>query len=499
MQDEMGRLLRTIAEGTAPAIGAEFHRSLVKHLTEALEVSHAMIAEFADHGSRLRTVALHGPRGSMATDEYPLTGSVCEAVIREGQYLITERARERFPADRHLFELEAESYFGVACRCPTTGVHLGHLAVVDRKAMTPQSAWTDVFRIFAARTAAELMRARTERQLEDARTRFEVLASSNPLVPLASKSRSFQRVLEAIDRVAPTPSTVLLHGETGTGKELVARAIHAASPRATRPLISVNCAALPESLVESELFGHERGAFTGALRDRAGRFELADGGTLFLDEIGDLPLAAQAKVLRVLQEREVERVGGSRMIKVDVRIIAATHRSLERMVEEGRFRQDLFFRLNVFPIALPPLRDRAEDIPALVDTFLARANAKLGFELGPPAESCLERLATYRWPGNVRELENLVERAAILSRGGRLEIPEEMLPESELEVGPAPPIARIDPKFPTLIEQERQHILDALARTQNIIAGPKGAAQLLGINASTLRSRMRKLGIAGSR
>ncbi len=305
---------------------------------------------------------------------------------------------------------------------------------------------------------------------------------------LIGESAVLQLVREQIAQVAATDSTVLIQGETGTGKELVARAIHARSSRRERPLIKINCAALPRELVESELFGHERGAFTGAIQQRRGRFELADGGTLFLDEVGELPSEAQAKLLRVLQEHEFERIGGARSLRVDVRIIAATNRDLHAEVGATRFRADLYFRLNVFPIVLPPLRVRRDDIPRLLQHFVARTARKLGRTVDGISPTFVERARAYEWPGNVRELENLVERALIMSRGG-------ILDASELFAVPAS-AARAEPACnDTLEEIERAHIRRVLDGTSWRIEGDHGAARKLGLNPSTLRGRMRKLGI----
>jgi DNA-binding NtrC family response regulator len=304
---------------------------------------------------------------------------------------------------------------------------------------------------------------------------------------LIGESAALQRVRDQIAQVASTDSTVLVQGETGTGKELVARAIHEKSARHERPLVKINCAALPRELVESELFGHEKGAFTGAIQQRRGRFELADGGTLFLDEVGEMPLEAQAKLLRVLQEREFERIGGARSLKVDVRVIAATNRDLHAEVAAGRFRADLFFRLDVFPIVLPPLRERRDDIPRLLQHVVARTARRLGRAVDGLSPAFLERARAYDWPGNVRELENVVERGLIMSRGG-------VLDAGDLVPGPAP--ARAEPKWDgTLEEVERAHIRRVLDDTRWRIEGDDGAARRLGLNPSTLRGRIRKLGI----
>jgi len=309
---------------------------------------------------------------------------------------------------------------------------------------------------------------------------------------MAGESPALARVRERIAQVAPTDSTVLIQGETGTGKELVARAIHEQSARRERPLVKVNCAALPRELVESELFGHEKGAFTGALQQRRGRFELADGGTLFLDEVGELPLEAQAKLLRVLQEREFERVGGTRSLRTDVRVIAATNRDLQSRVADGAFRSDLYYRLNVFPIAVPALRERREDIPPLLRHFAAKAARRLGRALDGIAPGFIERASAYDWPGNIRELENMVERAAIVSRGGALD------GSAFFAETAARSTAARAPAVGTLEEVERAHILQVLASTGWMIEGERGAARVLGLNASTLRGRLRKLGIRKS-
>ncbi len=309
---------------------------------------------------------------------------------------------------------------------------------------------------------------------------------------MVGESPALRRVLEQIAQVAPTDSTVLIQGETGTGKELVARAIHERSPRRERPLVKVNCAALPRDLVESELFGHEKGAFTGATQQRRGRFELADGGTLFLDEAGELPLEAQAKLLRVLQEREFDRVGGTRSLRTDVRVIAATNRDLHARVAGGGFRADLYYRLNVFPIVVPPLRERREDIPGLVRHFAAKAARKLGRTLDGISPGFVERASAYDWPGNIRELENFVERASIMSNGAVLDAIELFSQASPSEKAPSPFVLARDV---TLEEMERAHIDGVLQRTGWVIEGERGAARILGLNPSTLRGRLRKLGI----
>ncbi len=303
---------------------------------------------------------------------------------------------------------------------------------------------------------------------------------------IIGKSRRIQEVLHAVEHVAETDATVLIQGETGTGKELIARAIHNISLRHNRPLVKVNCAALPASLIESELFGHEKGAFTGALKSKVGRFELANGGTIFLDEIGELPVEMQVKLLRVIQSSEFERLGGTQTLSTDVRIIAATNRDLEKAVAEKTFREDLFYRLNVFPIHVPPLCERREDIPLLVDYFVRKYAKKIGREIKVIPRSVLSTLENYNWPGNIRELENIIERGVILSHGNRLEIGNWFRGESQRED---------EKRHRTLTEVERAHILQVLDSTRWRVSGPNGAAQILGINPQTLVSRMKKLGI----
>jgi PAS domain S-box-containing protein len=327
------------------------------------------------------------------------------------------------------------------------------------------------------------------------------------------QSRALRAVLDQVARVAGTDSSVLILGETGTGKELIARAVHAGSQRAHRPLIKVNCAGLPAGLIESELFGHERGAFTGATEKRIGRFELAAGGTIFLDEIGDMPPEVQAKLLRVLQEHEFERVGGSKTLTVDVRVIAATNRDLAAAVAAGTFREDLYYRLNVFPIALAPLRERIEDVPLLVHYLVGRFAQKSGRRITHVPKEAMRRLLVYGWPGNVRELENVIERAVILSSGAELNVPVEVLSAQPAAAFAAPPVEGAAPPAPqgggvaeeapappptSMEDIERRHIVGVLRQTRWRIDGPNGAARVLEVNPSTLRSRIKKLGIQRS-
>jgi chemotaxis protein methyltransferase CheR len=308
---------------------------------------------------------------------------------------------------------------------------------------------------------------------------------------LLATSDVMRYVVSKVQQVAPTASTVLLQGETGVGKGLVAQAIHDGSPRRARPLVTLNCAALPPSLIESELFGHEKGAFTGAHAQRRGRFEIADHSTLFLDEIGELPLDLQGKLLRTVQDGEFERVGGSVTLKTQVRLIAATNRKLDDEVHAGRFRADLWYRLNVFPITVPPLRQRPEDIPLLVNHFVEKHCRKLARPILPVSKAAMKNLQARDWPGNVRELENVIERAVISSQGAMLEIGD-ALPAPAPRVAPEPVVST---GRRTLVELEHDHIVATLERLRWKVEGEGGAAEVLGINPSTLRTRMRKHGI----
>ena len=306
---------------------------------------------------------------------------------------------------------------------------------------------------------------------------------------IIGKSPALESVLEQVEQVAPTDSTVLIQGETGTGKELIARAIHNLSARCGRPFIKLNCAAIPFDLLESELFGHERGAFTGAIAQKVGRFELADKGTLFLDEVGDIPPALQPKLLRVLQEQEFERLGSTRTQQVNIRLVAATNRNLAEMVKRNEFRSDLYYRLNVFPIPLPPLRARRDDIPALVEHFVELYSRRMDKPIDHIAPDTMSALASYPWPGNIRELQNFIERSVIVTSGNVLQPPLATLQSST----GAESLGAV-----TLEDAERDHIRKILEQTRWVVAGPNGAAARLGIKRSTLYFRMQKLGISRS-
>ena len=503
-------MLRAIAEGTAAVTGRDFFYSLVRHLATALQVRYAFLTECVpDQPGRVRMLAYW--KGDRFADnvEYDVAPTPCRLVI-EGKTVIHHTDLQRlFPEDRDLVVIGAQSFLGIPVWDSANQV-AGHLAVLDDKPLGETSCAIPVLRAFAARAGAEIERLKADERLRQALAEVEALKNrlhaenvylqeeiqgEHNFAEMVGGSPALLAVLRQVEQVAATDSTVLVLGETGTGKELIARAVHSRSARRDRPLVKVNCSAISAGLVESELFGHVKGAFTGALDRRIGRFELADGGTIFLDEVGDLPLETQVKLLRVLQEREFEPVGSSRTLKVNVRVIAATNRNLEEAVASGRFRADLFYRLNVFPVRVPPLRDRRGDVPQLVMFFLARFAKEFGKPVEVVSQPTMERLVAYDWPGNIRELQNIIERAAVLSSGRVLELGPDLLP-----VGRPVGSASVRPEAPadgvTLEEMERRHIREALERSRWVVEGPAGAAKALGLHPNTLRSRMSRLGIS---
>jgi len=627
--------LRSILEGTAKETGESFFVALVENLAKALNTHGAWVTEYHQERRRLRALAFWMDGGWIKDYEVDITGSPCERVIDSAQLVhFPDRLIQLFPDRPEVKESGLASYMGMPLLDNDQKI-LGHLAVVDRRPMPPEPRVLALFRIFAARAAAELRRMRIQAQVQEREEKLRALfdsamdaivefnadfnvtrmnpsaekvfycqagdavgrsferffvnqsrqrlkrlvaeiAGRNPdarslwipggLHALASNGREFmaeatlsraeaqgevfytlilrnlnarleaeqkilslkaeteylretinslagfdevvgqsaalRSVMEDVAQVAVTDTTVLILGETGTGKELIARTIHQRSRRVNRPLITINCAAIPATLMESEFFGHEKGAFTGATQRREGRFALADQGTIFLDEIGELSLDLQAKLLRVLQEGEFTPVGSSRICKVDVRVIAATNRRLDQAVKEGKFRDDLYYRLNVFPIQLPPLRDRREDIAPLAKAFAKTAARRMGRLIEPLSEECQQRLTAYSWPGNVRELQNVIERAVITSSDGRLNL-DKALPDGGVTISSAPvPVGPSSGKLSKTILQahelqqlERSNILRALESTGWRVAGRSGAAELLGINPSTLNSRIRAFNI----
>jgi len=625
-------LLRAISDGTASKTGAGFFRALVKNLSQVLGTHGAWVTRYLPRENRLRALAFWLGDRYVDHYEYDLKGTPCEKSLSEKTYLhIRENVVDLFPGDPDLPRLGAVSYMGFPL-LDTENSIVGNLAVVDTRPMPESFRNLALFRIFAARATAELLRLQTEEALRDREERLRGLfdgamdaiveldpefritmmnpaarnlfaVSADPLqtdsfrrflakedfrrladlvhklearsqnerslwMPdgltavntrgekiraeatvsliesrgarffvlilrdvneryeaektiaslreeayylrdeiralsnhgeIIGRSRPFRETLQLVAEVAPTDSTVLIYGETGTGKELIARAIHAAGPRKDRPLIIVNCAAIPESLMESEFFGHEKGAFTGATKRREGRFSLADGGSIFLDEIGELNLEMQAKLLRVLQEGELSPVGSSHTRKVDVRVIAATNRNLSQDVQEGKFRADLYYRLSVFPIRVPPLRQRVDDIPLLAAHFVEKYAARLRRRIDPLGPDQSDRLKNYAWPGNVRELQNVIERAVITARRGRLNL-EVGLPQADpageqtISQPAVPPADKILTEA-EVQQFERNNLLQALRKARWRVAGQNGAAQLLGVPPSTLQSRMKALGI----
>jgi transcriptional regulator with GAF, ATPase, and Fis domain len=444
---------------------------------------------------------------------FPLGVRKVGRVAASGQSLLMSSIAgdEDWIADREWFQREGIHTFA-AHPLVFRGETLGVLAIFDRKVLA--QADFEWLRIFADHASVSIANANAfeeiaflKERLEEENTYLrEEVSAVQGLGDIVGASPALKKVLQQIELVASTDATVLVTGESGTGKELVARAIHERSPRRERPMVKVNCGAIPEPLFESEFFGHVKGAFTGAMRDKPGRFELAEGGTLFLDEIGEVPLAMQAKLLRALQEREIERVGDTRSRKVNVRIIAATNRDLKREVAEGRFRQDLFYRLSVFPIDNPPLRERRDDLPLLAEHFLKSAAQR--FHRRPPrlTPGTVRALSAYDWPGNVRELQNVLERAVIFSQGGPLQL--DTLPTPLTEPRPSTPDPRSpnadlqSPAIPTraeLKQRERESIQSALAQTGGKVFGPGGAAELLGMKPTTLASRIKALGLRRER
>jgi formate hydrogenlyase transcriptional activator len=415
------------------------------------------------------------------------------------QPLITSRLAdlERWPR-----LLERVQQYGVQSGCwlplTTARKRLGTLVFTSKPPSAYDTADLDFLQQVANQVAVAVENALAFQEIQALNDQLhreniyleEEVRAENNFGDIVGESVALRRVLKEVETVAATDSTVLVRGETGTGKELIARALHELSPRQGRTFVKLNCAAMPTGLLESELFGHEKGAFTGAIMQKVGRFELADKGTLFLDEVGDIPPELQPKLLRVLQEQEFERLGSTRTIKVDVRLVAATNRDLARMVADGTFRTDLYYRLNVFPVVLPPLRERPDDIPRLVRHFTQRFARRMGRRIETIPSAVMEALVRYPWPGNVRELQNVIERAVILSPGPSLQVPPgDLRPAAMQDTAPAPAAV-------TLADAERDHILGAIREAGGVLGGPEGAAARLGMKRSTLYKKMKKLGIS---
>ncbi len=459
---------------------------------------------------RVHVLALDQPARGPMVEEFPSAGTACRWAQEQRRWYVAgsrEELRTRFPMTHAVMEREGME---ALCALPLLREErsFGALFFMSTHRDAYRAIPIELLERVASAVAVAVDHCFAYEQLAQLRDQLaaendylqEEIRETLDFREVVGRSPAIEKVLSLVQTVAPTPATALILGETGTGKELIARALHNQSPRRGRPLVKVNCSAISAGLVESELFGHVRGAFTGAVSSRTGRFEVADGGTIFLDEIGELPLDTQVKLLRVLQEREIEPVGSSRPKKVDVRVIAATNRDLEREVAAGRFRADLYFRLNVVPIVVPPLRERDGDVALLAQFFADRFARELGKSVEGISRESLERLEAYDWPGNVRELSNLIERAVVLARSPVLEIEAEALrPPS----GRARPAVAETPPEPapssggagSLEAVQREHIRLALERAGWSIEGERGAAAQLAMNPSTLRSRMKKLGI----
>jgi formate hydrogenlyase transcriptional activator len=445
----------------------------------------------------MRMMALDFPQGKGLIHEemlVPLDGSITGKAFRTRQPLVLDRAAmEEFdsPTSRLMRD---EGVRSIICMPLITHDRvLGTISLASLRDGAFQQGDVDLLVQVAGQVAIAVENALAFQEIGELKNKLaqeklyleDEIRSEMNFDEIVGEGASLRAVLKQVETVAPTDSTVLITGETGTGKELIARAIHNLSPRRERTFVKVNCAAIPTGLLESELFGHERGAFTGAIAQRIGRFELAHGGTIFLDEIGDIPLELQPKLLRVLQEQEFERLGSTQTIRVDVRLVAATNRDLGEMVAARTFRSDLYYRLRVFPLLMPPLRERQQDIPALVRYFVEKHSRRMNRQVETIPAETLDLLVRYSWPGNIRELENLIERAVIVSPGPVLRVPlAELKPPSETGADSL-----------TLRAAEREHILKALEATNWVLAGPRGAAERLGMKRTTLQSRMRKLGV----
>lgn len=632
--------IRYILEGTVAEVGEGFFGSLVENLSQVLQTAGAWITEYVEHERRLNSLAFYYNGQLLKNYSYSIAGTACEQVIVDKRMVyIPDRLLDLYKGNDDLAELKkllkeraVVSYLGVPLLGRSNNI-LGHLSVIDSRTIPNTSKIVNIFRIFASRASAELLRLQAEQDIVHSEQRFRKLFDSTmdaiveidrqfainrinlsgeqllgarstelrgkllntffapaeyskikalaktlekqpeenrslwipggltartangvsfPAEGTLSKyeldkesyfililrneeqriraeqvirsmsveteylkeeirklgnfdtiigsSRPLQTVLEQVRQVAGTEATILISGETGTGKEAIARAIHTTSGRSKKPLITVNCAAIPGTLIESEFFGHEKGSFTGATNKRQGRFQLADKGTIFLDEIGELPIDMQAKLLRVLQEGDFEPIGSSTTVHVDVRVIAATNRDLPKEIEKGNFRQDLYYRLNVFPLDLPPLKVRGDDVVELALHFNTTFSRRLGHMPKSLSPEDRQRLKSYHWPGNIRELRNVIERAVIVAQGNSLNL-QAVLPLVERPASTSPTPRNNEPARQLLsvldiARIEKENFLLALETTGWRVAGPKGAARLLGVHPSTFASRMKKLGIA---
>jgi len=489
----------------------DLFRAVAPALRRCCSADVAALAIFDAESGILRHHICDGPPDFCPPGETPptlersLEGSASGLVFRTGKpRIFSLRELEALPDSALIRALGIRS----ACAVPLATAH-GILGTLDLGAFAENAFSADQFPLLtrvAGQIAIAVRNAMSYQRIEELNAQLareklyleDEIRSDHLFEEIIGRSRALQRVLREIETVAPTGSTVLISGETGSGKELVARAIHQLSERRDNPFVKLNCAAIPTGLLESELFGHEKGAFTGAISQRIGRFELANRGTVFLDEVGEIPLELQPKLLRVLQEREFERLGSTRTLRTDARLIAATNRDLAALVADQKFRQDLFYRLDVFPIRVPPLRDRREDIPMLVRHFAQQFARRMKKGIDTIPTETMEALTRYEWPGNIRELQNLIERAVILSRGSTLDVPVSAVEHADASAAARAADVFTDArsaKVDTLEHVDRRHIISALERSNWVIAGPAGAAARLGMKRSTLQFRMRKLGI----
>jgi formate hydrogenlyase transcriptional activator len=496
----------------------ELFRAVAPALRRCCSADVAALSLFDERARVLRHHVCDAPEGFRERSEIPpveeqsLDGSAAGYVFRTGKPRVFSLSDlEAFPESAFIRERGIRSGCAVPLVTPQ-----GILGTLSLGAFADHAFSPDQFPLLtrvAGQIAIAVRNAFSYERIEELNAQLareklyleDEIRSDHLFEEIIGRSRALGRVLREIETVAPTDSTVLITGETGSGKELVARAIHQVSARRDNAFVKLNCAAIPTGLLESELFGHEKGAFTGAISQRIGRFELANRGTVFLDEVGEIPLELQPKLLRVLQEREFERLGSTRTLRTDARLIAATNRDLAALVEEQKFREDLFYRLNVFPVHVPPLRERRDDIPVLVRHFAQQFARRMRKAIETIPAETMEALTRYDWPGNIRELQNLIERAVILTNGSTLEVPVAALNGRKFAVAPGPSDGSASASAgktagasagETLEAADRRHIIQALERSNWVIAGPHGAATRLGMKRSTLQFRMRRLGIA---
>jgi formate hydrogenlyase transcriptional activator len=475
-------------------------RDLTQRLQQVVRFDYLILVlhDAANNTMRRHILETSGPSPIEARTALPVEEGPAGWVWQTQQPLIISNVAEetRWPRFREYVKQRMNSL----CDLPLTTARrrLGALAFGSRQPAAYDAADVDFLQLVANQVAVAVENALAFDEIQALKERLqqekvyleEEVRTAHDFGEIVGESAALRRVLKEVETVAPTDSTVLIRGETGTGKDLIARALHALSPRKERTLVKLNCAAIPTGLLESELFGHEKGAFTGAIMPKVGRFELAHRGTLFLDEVGDIPPELQPKLLRALQEQEFEHLGSTRTIRVDVRLVAATNRDLAQMAADGRFRSDLYYRLNVFPVVLPPLRERREDIPLLARHFTQRFALRMGRRIETIPATVMDALVRYPWPGNIREMQNVIERAVILSAGPALHIPL-----GDLSPGAVPHTIPTGTAV-TLVDAERDHILRALRATHWVVRGPNGAAARLGMKRSTLQWKMKKLGIS---